>query len=870
MQTPDADPEPSPASARLFEPVRAWFDATFPLGPLPAQVAAWPLIQQGQNVLIVSPTGSGKTLAAFLAILDRLYREHAAGSLEQGLRAIYVSPLRSLNYDIERNLRAPLEGIGRALGSHPVKVGVRTGDTSAYDRRGLRDAPPHLLITTPESLALLLAQPAWKPHWKTVQHLIIDEVHALAPTKRGADLAVSLERLAGHAASDPARVGLSATCRPGDAACLFLVGSERPCQVVLATAAAGEEPPHMEVESLIGRDLASQRGKAQRRLIARLRELMERHRTTVVFANTRAMTERLVLDLRMEALSRGEPEPLVAAHHSALDATRRREIESALKAGELALVATSTSLELGVDIGTVDLTVQVGLPGSASRWLQRLGRSGRRRGARSRGVLMAATAAELAGAIVTARAAGEGRIEPTRIVSAPLDVVCQQLIGMACLGEHAVEAAFALFRRAGPMATLARADFDRCLAFLAGDLAGPAAAFEPEPGAAPRMTAPRLWRRNGWFGVRDRRVIRWFRGNVGTIHAEPSTRVFVSGSALGALEAPYADRLARGDRFVLDGRALEVTRIECATIHAKPTHAEASLPRWTSDRPGLSAGLAADLAAFRAHAGQLLLEQGPTALRGWIAGGFPLDPAAAEILVDLFESQARYSEIPAAGALLVEVSPTALGDAVVHAFHAPLHRAACEPLARAAAARYGRRYGRNLALTVADLGWSIQIPIEAEPEASEEAIRDVLNDENLDDDLLEGLDQGELLAKRFQRVAATAMMVLKNPEPGRRVRVGGQGWVATRLYPLLKGTCPDHPLIQEARREVCEDLLDLPAARRWLASRPAIHLRPLDSRSPFTAAWIEPEPGEALAFESPADALKRLHLRLMARESVVI
>src|SRR3954469_17983237 len=208
-----SDPLAAPAG-----PVRAWFAATFPGGPTPAQRLAWPPITAGEHVLLVSPTGTGKTLAAFLAILDRLYREHESGTLGPGLRCVYVSPLRSLGYDIERNLAEPLEGIRRILGLawSPVRVGVRTGDTSAYQRRKLRDEPPHVLITTPESLSLLLSQAAWIETWRTVEHLIVDEVHALVPTKRGADLAVSLDRLTALADGAPSRIGLSATCRPAE------------------------------------------------------------------------------------------------------------------------------------------------------------------------------------------------------------------------------------------------------------------------------------------------------------------------------------------------------------------------------------------------------------------------------------------------------------------------------------------------------------------------------------------------------------------------------------------------------------------------------------------------------------------------------
>ena len=368
-------PSTNPTLALFTAPVRAWFQAAFPEGPTPAQECAWPLIASGEHVLLVSPTGTGKTLAAFLAIIDRLIRMHESGTLAPGLRCVYVSPLRSLNYDIERNLSTPLEGIGHRLGCEksPVRVGVRTGDTSAYERRKQREQPPHVLITTPESLSLLLSQPNWQDRWRGVEHIIVDEVHALAPTKRGADLAVSLERLSAHAAREPTRVGLSATCRDGDAAPSFLVGPSRACRVVHAPPPLDSPGMQIRVQSLVRPDEAPVRGLTYRRLLRRLKGTIARHRTTVVFANTRAFAERLTVDLRQACAGGSEADLVVAAHHSALDAQRRREIETSLRAGVLRAVVTSTSLELGVDIGTADVTVQVGLPGGVARCVQRVG-----------------------------------------------------------------------------------------------------------------------------------------------------------------------------------------------------------------------------------------------------------------------------------------------------------------------------------------------------------------------------------------------------------------------------------------------------------------------------------------------------------------
>jgi len=837
-------------------PVADWFAATFPDGPTPAQRLAWPVIGTGGHLLLVSPTGTGKTLAAFLSVIAKLHAEHAAGTLEAGLRCVYVSPLRSLGYDIERNLAGPLEAVRSALGLKecPVRVGVRTGDTTAYQRRKLREAPPHLLITTPESLALLLSQPAWQGLWRRVEHLIIDEVHALTPTKRGADLAVSLERLAVRAQADPARLGLSATCRPADPVARFLVGPTRECRVIDAPTPVGTPPLSLEVESLLQADEGPHRGLTYRRLIRRLSAALAGNRTTVIFANTRAFAEKLTHDLRRSA-GGGDPES-IAAHHSALDARRRHEVEAALKEGRLRAVVTSTSLELGVDIGTADLAVQVGLPGGVSRCLQRVGRSGHKVGVASRGLLLAATPAELAGAVVTARAARAGRVEPLRAVRAPLDVLCQQLIGLSCEGEWGLDAAYELIRKAGPMADLARDDFDACLAFLAGDLASPPGAFEPEPGAAPRWTSPRVWRRNGYFGVRGPRVARWLRGNVGTITSEESVRVVADGLDLGTLEGAYAERLQPGDRFVLDGRSLEFQGLDGLTVRARPSGGEPNLPRWSSDRQALSAELALELAAFRVEAAGRLAE-GPESLRAWLCESDDLDPEAAAVLVGLFESQERYSEVPGPATLLVEESPAE--DGLTYTFHAPLSRAACEALGRATAARLGRRFGRDLNLAVADLGWSVRLP--AGDALGPDDLPPLLDPGHFAEDVLEGLDRGELPARRFRHVAGTALMVLRNPEGGRR-KVGGLLWVSNRLYPLVKAACPDHPLLRETRREVLEDLLDAPAALAWLLGAPAVRFRALDALSPFAAAWVDPGRGESLQFESPSEALRRLHARL--------
>jgi ATP-dependent helicase Lhr and Lhr-like helicase len=866
------DTQARDALKSLSGPVRGWFAAAFPEGPTPAQRLAWPPIAAGEHTLLVSPTGTGKTLAGFLAILDRLFRCQAEGTLFPGLRCVYISPLRSLGYDVERNLSIPLGEIENRLevSGSPIRVGVRTGDTSAYFRRKLRDQPPHILITTPESLSLLLSQASWADHWRGVEHVIVDEVHALVPSKRGADLAVSLERLSARATRDPCRVGLSATCRPAEPVTRFLVGPNRICRLVEAPLPRGTPPMEIQVESLLEAGEAPHRGLTYRRLIGRLRQVMQVNRTTVIFANTRPLTEKITHDLRIDPKRRDASvekraqsdlsEPDVSAHHSALDASRRRAVEALLKQGRLKAVVTSTSLELGVDIGTADLAVQVGLPGGVARCVQRVGRSGHRMGAVSRGLILAATASEIAGAVVTARAARAGRLEPLRMVEAPLDVVCQQLLAMACAGECAVEQAFTLLRQAGPMAGLTRHDFDACLDFLAGDLAAPPGAYEPEPGAAPRWSSPRIWKHNGWFGVRGRHVTRWFWTNVGTITSEESVQVLADGVSIGTLEGAYAERLVPGDRFVLDGRSLEFRRRDGSVIQTRAGGAEPGLPIWHSDRQTLSSELAREVAEFRAKGARRLLRGGPLALRSWLIESLDLGPRVAAVLAELIEVQERVSEVPRPPDLLVEECPSPSEPGLTYAFQAPLNRAACEALGRATAARLGRRFGRDLALQSADLGWSIRLPDGAV--LVREDLDSLLSLNRLEDDVLEGLDRGDLPAQRFRYIAATSLMVLRNPEQGRRVRVGGMNWVSSRLYPLVKAACPHHPLLRETRREVLHDLLDVPAAVRWLESRPVVKLRRLPCLSPFATAWISPSAVEPVQFESPAEALRRLHARL--------
>ncbi len=477
MTTPPVHPALEPFTPQ----VREWFARAF-AEPTPAQVQAWPAISAGAHALVSAPTGSGKTLAAFLWALDRFVAEPPpADPRERTLRLVYVSPLKALSYDVERNLRAPLRGIGA-----DVRVGVRTGDTPQRERAAMLRTPPDILITTPESLYLMLTSQA-RELFTGTQWVIVDEIHAVAQTKRGAHLAVTLERLAGQAGRDVQRIGLSATQRPLDEVARFLVGPARECTIV----DAGVRKPldlriHVPVESMVEPDVPIDLapvpgGEATRRSIwpaiyPELLRLVREHRSTLVFVNNRRAAERIALRLNdlaaQEAEARGEePREIARAHHGSLAREERVVIEDLLKSGALPCLVATSSLELGIDMGAVDLVVQVESPKSVTRGLQRIGRAGHGVGEVSRGRIFPKFRADLLECAVVARRMREGLIESTVVPRNPLDVLAQQVVAIAAsAGEEgvAVDELHALVRRTWTYADLERRQLENVLDMLDG------------------------------------------------------------------------------------------------------------------------------------------------------------------------------------------------------------------------------------------------------------------------------------------------------------------------------------------------------------------------------------------------------------------
>jgi ATP-dependent Lhr-like helicase len=807
--------------------------------PTEAQRLAWPTLAAEKNLLLCSPTGSGKTLAAFVPILDRLLNESPRG----GVRCLYLAPLKALANDVRKNLKAFLWGMEKSLcekgvgspeakDSRPpvrIRIGLRTGDTSAALRRRQRDEPPEILLTTPESLAVLLSQSWAGTFFSSLRWVVIDEVPALAASKRGCDLSLSLERLTHLTGSELQRIGLSATCTPAVEAARFLVGLGRSCTI----AQVGERAP-----LLLTIELLAEGPSFVNALVARLERELIANGSTLIFTNARPLAERLAWRLRQVYPCWHEQ---IAVHHSALSASRRRQVERALKQGRLRAAISSTSLELGMDIGTVEGVVLVHPPGGVIRLLQRVGRSGHAPGLPRRGLILTAGTAELLQASVTAASGRLGGLEPLQTPAQPLDVLCQHLAGMAAAGSWGGDEAFELVRRAYPYRDLSRADFDACLDYLSG---------RRRDGRA--WLPPRLRWEGDTFTVVDAGTARLLRRNFGTIVTEEERTVrMCSGLTLGQLEQGFAEQLLPGERFLLDGRCLEYCRREGSHLLVEEVAGRPQVPRWGTDGWPLSPEVARRWYLFRVQAGEAL-RSGPEKLLVLLHQDFSLEGPEAAALVSLFEKQERFSEIPDRRTFLIEGVPRQ--DAIDYFLHTPLNGAANGALAQVLVHRLRKDFGWTVPSLAANLGLMLGLP----EEMAAADWRKLLSREEFDADLDQALAESATLRARFQRVALTGMMLLRHPL-GRRRRVGGPGWGERLLFDQIRSADSGFVLLRQAEQEVRREVYDAAAAGFFLEELAGmtLHCRRLGHISPFAEGWRGmTEPREAV--ETPAEALERL------------
>ncbi|MFF8957253.1 ATP-dependent helicase [Streptomyces sp. NPDC014894] len=854
-----------------FSPAtRGWFTGAFS-APTAAQEGAWRAIGEGSDVLVVAPTGSGKTLAAFLAALDRLASAPPPADAKTRCRVLYVSPLKALAVDVERNLRSPLTGIRQeavrlGMPEPEVRVGIRSGDTPAAERRSLATRPPDILITTPESLFLMLTSAA-RDALSGIETVILDEVHAVAGTKRGAHLALSLERLDELLPRPARRIGLSATVRPVDEVARYLSpqrkveivqppsGKEFDLSVVVPVEDLGELGGSPASEASSAAADGGDKPSIWPHVEERIADLVQSHRSTIVFANSRRLAERLCNRLNeiayeratgaafdahasgapapagtpadimgQSGAARGAPALLARAHHGSVSKEQRAQVEEDLKAGRLPAVVATSSLELGIDMGAVDLVVQVESPPSVASGLQRVGRAGHQVGAVSTGVVFPKYRGDLVQAAVVTERMRTGSIESLRIPSNPLDVLAQQLVAMVALDSWQADDLLALARRAAPFASLPESAFTAVLDMLAGRY--PSDAFAE---LRPRV----VWDRIAGTVTGRPGAQRLAVTSGGTIPDRGMFGVFLAGAdpkkgggRVGELDEEMVYESRVGDVFTLGTTSWRIEDITRDRVLVSPAPGvPGRLPFWKGDQLGRPLELGRAVGAFLREVGGLSAEDARLRL---LAAG--LDAWAADnVLAYLDEQRRACGHVPDDRTILVERFRDELGDWRV-VIHSPFGAQVHAPWALALGARLAERYGMDAQVMHADdgivlrlpdadlMGLDLLDPDPGRPDGSDAAFDDAQAPVGAADALFEKGEIGQivtdqvggsaLFASRFRECAARALL-LPRRSPGKRTPLWQQRQRASQLLQVAS-EFGSFPIVLEAVRECLQDVFDVP------------------------------------------------------------
>jgi ATP-dependent Lhr-like helicase len=824
----DFDPETveieDEATLDLLEPaVREWwveqFGAFVPENGgffTPPQREAIPLIHGHDNALIASPTGSGKTLASFTAILNELFRREQETGLENSVYCLYVSPLKSLANDIHRNLELPLSGIQERMDDvSEVRHAIRHGDTDKTARQKMLKETPHILNTTPETLAILLNSPKFRDKLRSVEYVIVDEIHSLADGKRGTHLSVSLERLESIADSSPTRIGCSATVEPLSDIAEFLVGRADP---------GGESREYEIVDTRFVREfdlelmcptddlVHTPRAVVQERFYDQLHDLIGDHTNTLVFTNTRSGAERVLQNLREKFTDYDEENS--GCHHGSLSKESRQRIEERLKNGEVDVVTTSTSLELGIDMPHVDLVVQVGSPKSVASLLQRVGRAGHRLGQTVTGRVIALDRDELVECAVMLKKAEEGFVDRVFVPENAQDVAAQQVYGMAINEVRPAEDVKATLRRAYPYRNYSDEEWDSLLRYLTADY----------DGMEDRNVYAKVWHDENdppdgeyhypdfpvgepLMGKRGRLARVIYMTNIGTIPDSFTCDVFTRADNewVGDLDESYLDTLEKGDVFVLGGQHFEYRYRRGSKVYADRTSARPTVPSWFSERLPLSYDLGREIAAFQGELLSRLTDRGKPAVRVWLRE-FPLDENSVRAIARMFDEQVRYAgeeSVSTDERLTVEIEMDRDEYERHYYVHSNYGRQFNDGLSRVVAYRCAQAANTNVGVAVADNGFTVSMPLNRKVDVP--GIIADIDPEEVREDLRAALSGTDLLQRYFRINATRSLMILKRYKGYEKSASEQQ--VSSEMLLGFADELDEFAVMEETYREIVEDKL---------------------------------------------------------------
>jgi ATP-dependent Lhr-like helicase len=839
--------------------VREWFFGRFERFS-DSQLYGVMSVHERKNILISAPTGNGKTLTSFLSILNYLVGLAKRNELEEKVYCIYSSPLKALSNDILVNLIRPLEEIEalaeeKGMKLQKIRIGLRTGDTTSYEKGKMLKTPPHIFITTPESLAIVLTTKKFIDLFYGVEFLIIDEIHSLG-NKRGVYLSISLERLEEISKISPIRIGLSATIAPLDGIANFLVGNGRDC--VIAEVATNKKT---DIKVLAGLSdfIDIDKNTYLHSFYSLMDKLIQSHKTTVIFTNTRAATERVVSHLKDIFPERYMEN--IGAHHSSLSKEHRFEVEERLRKGELKVVVTSTSLELGIDIGHIDLVILLGSPKSSARALQRIGRSGHKLYDVPKGRFIVIDRDDLVESAILCKESIERQIDKIHIPMNCLDVLSQQIYGMAIQKTWDIDDMYNVIKRSYCYSDLKREDFMSVISYLAGEYS-----------LEHRSVYAKVWydKETKQVGKRGKLARVIYMTNIGTIPDESFVSVIIGdgerkGYKAGIIDEGFLEKMKPGDVFVLGGKKYQFmyTRGMKAYVRAGIKR-DPTIPSWFSEMLPLSFDSALEINKFRKKINDLFEEskllgsKKREVIINFIKGYVYCEESIANDIYEYFYEQYHYAKIPHEKRIIIE---SYKGDKNYIIFHSLYGRRVNDALSRAIAYLMGQKVGRDIEIGINDNGFYFA----AEKLPIEEAMR-ILNPKDLRRILEEAIFKTEVLKKRFRHCAARSLMIIKNYK-GKSKTVGKQEMKSFFLMSSINKISKNFPILKEARREVLEDVMDIKNAELildWIKSE-KVKIEKIETKipSPFALNLILQGHYDLLKIENKIEFMKRMHSEIM-------